>query len=207
MPSNKKSSIRRQPIQARSRERRQRIIDAASDLLREYDFNEITMNAIAAKARIPTPAIYNYFSDKEAILTVIVSDLVSINRSVWDQVEKYFLKVDWRTFWNHLEDAFEAQPIPRDSPELRYAIHSSSEARKIAEKHRVEVAELLVRFLQGYGSKWPRKQLLELSHIIIDVYDAIDMRMATQPPGYVRLMDSWRRKVMETLVEQGLPEA
>jgi AcrR family transcriptional regulator len=209
MPLKKRATIRKEPAQARSRERVQHIVTAARELLADLGFTELTVTGIAARAGIPTSSIYQYFSDKEAILKVILVEEVLSVRSTFDQVEQaYFLKVDWRTFFDRLWNSIYSLPIPEsESTELMRAMYSSPDLLKVHEEHRADFAERLTRFLQGYGSKWPRQRLLSLSLLVFDVYLAIDANAATQTPYRGKELDTWRNKMIDVLLEDALAEA
>lgn len=63
---------RRVPTQARSRERVERILDAASKIVVSEGVDGLTTRSIAAAAGMPVASIYQYFSDRDAILLAIV---------------------------------------------------------------------------------------------------------------------------------------
>jgi AcrR family transcriptional regulator len=60
-------------MQRRSRERVQRILDAASDLIVEGgDVTALSTRTIAERARVPVASLYQYFADKDEILLALV---------------------------------------------------------------------------------------------------------------------------------------
>lgn len=59
---------RRAPLQARARERVERILQATVELLADESAESLTTAAIAAHARVPIGSVYHYFPSKEAIL-------------------------------------------------------------------------------------------------------------------------------------------
>ena len=59
---------RRQPLQARARQRVDRILAATLELLEELDADALTTGAIAERAKIPIGSVYHYFPSKEAVL-------------------------------------------------------------------------------------------------------------------------------------------
>jgi AcrR family transcriptional regulator len=63
--------LRNVPIQARSRERLRRVLDAADDLLVSEGADAFTTNRIASLAGIPVGSVYRYFPDKEAIVQAL----------------------------------------------------------------------------------------------------------------------------------------
>ncbi|MBI4781707.1 MAG: TetR family transcriptional regulator [Oscillatoriophycideae cyanobacterium NC_groundwater_1537_Pr4_S-0.65um_50_18] len=60
--------MRRQPRQARSQERVNRILDVAEELFIEEGYNATTTNAIAKRAKVAIGSLYQFFPDKTSIL-------------------------------------------------------------------------------------------------------------------------------------------
>ncbi len=63
--------LRNVPMQARSRERLLRVLDAADDLLATQGAEAFTTNRIAEAAGVPVGSVYRYFPDKEAIVEAL----------------------------------------------------------------------------------------------------------------------------------------
>lgn len=63
--------IRRQPRQARSQERVNRILDVAEDLFARQGYAATTTNAIATQAQVPIGSLYQFFPDKTAIVQAL----------------------------------------------------------------------------------------------------------------------------------------
>jgi AcrR family transcriptional regulator len=59
-------------VQRRSRERVQRILDAASDLIVERGVTAVGTRTIAERAGVPVASLYQYFTDKDEILLALV---------------------------------------------------------------------------------------------------------------------------------------
>lgn len=64
-------SRRRLPTQARSRERVERILDAAAGLVVAEGVEGLTTRSIAESAGLPVASLYQYFADKEAVLLAL----------------------------------------------------------------------------------------------------------------------------------------
>ncbi|GAB4547936.1 MAG: TetR/AcrR family transcriptional regulator [Anaerolineae bacterium] len=62
---------RRSPQRPRGKQRVTLILDTAEMLLAEEGYEALTTNAIAAKASIPIGSVYQFFPNKEAILSAI----------------------------------------------------------------------------------------------------------------------------------------
>jgi len=65
------TSIRRTPVQQRSNETLQAILDAASRLLTRVPVDQITTSRVAEEAGISVGALYRFFSDKQEIYDAI----------------------------------------------------------------------------------------------------------------------------------------
>ncbi len=59
---------RREPVQERSRERVERLLRAAKDLLDEQGAEAVTTRTIAERAQLPVATLYQYFANREAVL-------------------------------------------------------------------------------------------------------------------------------------------
>jgi AcrR family transcriptional regulator len=59
------------PTQARSRERLQRVLDAADDVLASEGAGAFTTTRIAQVAGVPVGSVYHYFPDKQAIVEAL----------------------------------------------------------------------------------------------------------------------------------------
>ena len=65
------SASRRTPLQARSNQTVEEILDAASSLLGRVPFEEITTSRIAAQAGISVGALYRFYSDRQEVFDAI----------------------------------------------------------------------------------------------------------------------------------------
>jgi AcrR family transcriptional regulator len=88
--NNAPTAVRRRvPRQARSRERVERILDAASQIVVEDGVEALTTRAIAAAAAMPVASIYQYFSDRDAVLLAIVErDTEEMDQQVAADLER-----------------------------------------------------------------------------------------------------------------------
>ncbi|MFL6107038.1 MAG: TetR/AcrR family transcriptional regulator [Marmoricola sp.] len=66
------SSRRRVPTQVRSRERVEKILDVASQIVVSGGVDALTTRSIAEAAQIPVASVYQYFADRDAILLALV---------------------------------------------------------------------------------------------------------------------------------------
>lgn len=62
---------RKEPVQARSRERFERILEVSVELIAEKGVDSVAMSEIAALAKISIASLYQYFPDKAAIVATL----------------------------------------------------------------------------------------------------------------------------------------
>lgn len=65
--------LRRVPVQARSAERVQRMLDACAELLGELPYEDLTTTLIARRAKVAIGSLYQFFPDKPAVARALVA--------------------------------------------------------------------------------------------------------------------------------------
>ncbi len=71
------TSARRTPVQRRSRERVQRILLAAEQVVVAGGVDALTTRAVADRARVPIGTLYQYFADRDAIIAALIDRHIS----------------------------------------------------------------------------------------------------------------------------------
>ncbi|WP_433709788.1 TetR family transcriptional regulator [Nocardia sp. CA-084685] len=67
------ASLRRVPIQARSRERLARVLEVADRLIATEGVEALTMIRVAAEARISVGSLYQYLPDRDAVIETLAA--------------------------------------------------------------------------------------------------------------------------------------
>jgi AcrR family transcriptional regulator len=65
-----------EPVQARSRENRRRIKDAALQSFRDLGYDATTIDAIASRARVAVGGVYRHYTSKRQLLLALMDDLL-----------------------------------------------------------------------------------------------------------------------------------
>ena len=74
---------RRAPKQARSRERVEKILDVAARIVVERGVDAMTTRSVAGEAGVPVASLYQYFSDRDAVLLALVErDIAEMDEQV-----------------------------------------------------------------------------------------------------------------------------
>lgn len=82
-------AARRQPTQARGKERVRVILAAALELFKERGIEEATTNEIAERARIPIGSLYRYYPNKDTIIVALTELVVEDLSAIFAQIGKH----------------------------------------------------------------------------------------------------------------------
>jgi AcrR family transcriptional regulator len=125
-PLTKKiGSARRAPVQSRSQQTVQRILDAAGALLAHLPLDDVTTTRIAAEAKLSIGALYRFFPDKQIIVDAIAVRHVQqfrsrLERTVIPLIESQFANLetfDPTLILNQVIDAYVAYLL--EHPDFR----------------------------------------------------------------------------------------
>jgi AcrR family transcriptional regulator len=101
--------LRRAPVQRRSTERLERILDACARELDEGGYERLSTRAVAARAGVPIGSVYRFFSDKRAMTDALA------HRNLDDFLDRTAARLaepgtgsDWRAAVDVLVDEYTA---------------------------------------------------------------------------------------------------
>lgn len=75
-------SVRRKPTQKRAKERVEKILTTASEMISETGSDAVRMTELAARAGVPIGSLYQYFPDKGAILRTLAVRFMETTREM-----------------------------------------------------------------------------------------------------------------------------
>ncbi|MFD5390106.1 TetR family transcriptional regulator [Streptomyces sp. NPDC127074] len=82
-------TLRRLPVQKRSAERFERLLDACAELLDEAGYAALTTKEVARRAEVPIGTLYQFFSDREGLIGALAArNLESFLKRVADRLER-----------------------------------------------------------------------------------------------------------------------
>lgn len=151
--SNEQAAVRRRiPTQLRARERVEKILDAASQIVVSDGIDALTTRSIAAVAEMPVASIYQYFSDKDAILLAICErDMAEMDQQVADDLGE--LKV--LTVRSLVESAMRAYvTVYHRRPafmQIWMRGRTNNAVNDYGRKHNQQTAATLMEFALGLG--------------------------------------------------------
>ena len=77
-----RAALPRQPRQQRSQATRERLLDAAGQLLAEVGVERLSTNLVARRAGVTPPTLYHYFADKYALLRLLGQRLMAAQNAL-----------------------------------------------------------------------------------------------------------------------------
>ena len=81
-----KSPLRRSPVQARAKERIERVLDAAEEVFVDVGYEAATTNQIAAQAGTSIGSIYEFFGNKQAVARALANRYLEELTALYDDV-------------------------------------------------------------------------------------------------------------------------
>ncbi|MFF2509230.1 TetR family transcriptional regulator [Streptomyces sp. NPDC058067] len=82
-------TLRKRPVQKRSVERFERLLDACAELLDEVGYAALTTKEVARRAEVPIGTLYQFFSDREGLIGALAArNLESYLERVADRIER-----------------------------------------------------------------------------------------------------------------------
>jgi AcrR family transcriptional regulator len=111
--------LRREPSQKRSRERVERMLGAASELIAEHGSDALRMGEIAERAGVSIGSLYQFFPDKSAIIRALAERITTQSQAcIADALAGVKTPSDLKEAFSDLFDTyyalFLAEPVMRD---------------------------------------------------------------------------------------------
>lgn len=192
--------LRVRPQQARSREKVDRILDAAAVLIADEGLSQVTSTRIAREAGLPPATVYHYFKDRDAILMALASRtmervdaaIVSAMPSADDHNPQ-----SWLRLIDLIYEQYRATPgfVP-----MLAALRSTAELRSLADASNRRVAEFLAeRLLQG-AIRLPRTRLERIALMLSDACQALFEKALLEEPQEARAIVAELKEMIGALL-------
>ena len=183
---------RRQPVQARSRERVERILDAAAQLLAEDGYDAVKTNAIAKRADVSIGSVYQFFPNRFAIFNALAERYRSkINLSL-----EQHLSADSTASWEQaIDDTIDSLAELWRSDwavhSVWLAIQNTAELRESSESYRdTLINSPLAAFLGRLLPHLPHEQVRTVGRVVLETSNLLlDFSMRGGPEQDGQIID------------------
>ena len=178
--------LRRVPRQARSRERLQRMLDAADDLLSSEGAEALTTTRVAEAAGVSVGSLYQYLPDKGAIVEALAGRYLAEFEGLMDRMleEARANPSAWDDPVGRLVDTF-AQRY-RERPGYRalwFGRHLTEELRAADRQNKLALAATVRRLMVVLGLASDGEQLELVARAAVLAADALLQEAFREDPG------------------------
>jgi AcrR family transcriptional regulator len=193
MPTKRRSSHKRRPLQQRSRETIEVIVRATAQILSREGPGRVTTNRVAEKAGVSVGSIYQYFPDKEALVA-------EVRRRYDEAFRDRMLALVGSVATLPLPDAIERCvramiAVHADDTGL----HNAVSAAGIAEPERRLLHQVAASWLDAHRDEVRRPDRALAATVALDVVEGIIHGVALRDPALL-VRDEFAVEVTDMLV-------
>ena len=166
------SSEIREPIQKRSIEKKEKIIESGFELICKQGYHNTNTAEIAKAAGVSTGIVYQYFEDKHAIFICGLEKYAdNIFYPIPDIPEKKFNKNNFEKVLKKMIDTYiESHKLSESAhQEIMAMTHSDEKVSYYFFKREMEITNTISTVLKNNG--FPETNLTEKVHIMIGIID------------------------------------
>lgn len=178
-----RETTRRVPAQERSRQRVERILEAAGQVFGEAGYEAATMEAIAERAETSIGSIYQFFPNKLAVFQALAARYRDRTRVLVDSRFKGpYAEQPWREILDGAIDAFAA--FHENEPGFRavwLGVYFTAEVVSEGEAFNRELAEQLAELIGSKLPGLPRAMRPVVATMIVEVMTAMLIYALRQP--------------------------
>ena len=166
----------RNPTQKRSMEKKQRIKDAAFELMAKNGYHNTSSNEIAKKAEVSIGTFYSYFKDKKELYKELVGDIYSyVMYSTGSQMDEIPEDMDPRELTeliigNLLKSHYYKKDFQKEIASLSC---QSEEFRMIEDQYKRHVPDFFLSIIKDADMSLRKKDMELSAHIVLTVVESV----------------------------------
>ncbi len=201
--------LRRLPQQARSRERFNRILDAAAELFAEIGYESATTDQIAARANTSVGGLYRFFPDKLAIFHALVERYLNQFRELFTVLHTdETTRLPLEDYISQVIDAFD-QFVSANPAFRTVFIQSrliSTEFLAMDTAFNQEIAQQLAAFLATRNPSLDQSQIDLLAAVSVEVASALEILSLTRDSSFQHQVLTETKKLLIYYLRQYFPD-
>jgi len=177
------NKVRRTPVQARSRARVARILDATARIVAEVGFEDASIERIAGKARTSVGSIYQFYPDKLALFRAMVTRHMDQTIAMVDEVLSVW---PWSQAWEGLvETLIDGMAAwAQEEPAIKTVWLTAYVNRDIVEESERfdrEIARRIESILARYNPALPARRRAIVARAMVEVFGTMLLLTARVP--------------------------
>lgn len=166
----------RTPVQKRSKDKINKILDTSKQLFTEKNYFNVTTNEIAKKAGLSIGTLYSYFSDKEAILIALLTNYNNNFLQLFNEINTQEFLETFRSnpkLWlETLMDKLLKKENKDFHAQIEMLAFTIPKVKIILEEHNTKVKDLTYQSLLYYTDHTENQDFKILSEIIFNFISA-----------------------------------
>lgn len=199
--------LRRKPTQARARERVERILATATEMIAETGSDAMRMTELAGRAGVPIGSLYQYFPDKPAILRTLALAVMERVREgtaagLKDVTDRQDTLARVDALLKSYYELFRNEPVARD---IWSGTQSDKALQELDIEDSRENAKLFFDALKHLVPKRDHPRLEAASFLLMQLSGAaVRLAIAVDPEEGDRLIAEYRgmmRRELESLLD------
>lgn len=201
---------RRQPQQARSRERVERILKATARLVQRGGVAAVNTNAIAKLARLPVGTLYQFFPNREAVLKALMrSQLEAFDAALWPLLAP---SEDDQPLAAHVDRIIDALAkaylrVPGFATLLR-SMKSEPTLEAMSVENNARIVEVLAGLVRRRVPRAPRQRAKAIATAAVEAGDGVMMMwLKTRDRALLSELKAMLRAYGTALLGSGLPSS
>lgn len=159
---------RRRPAQARSRERFERILQAARDVLVDTGFESFTFDEVSRRAGVPIGTLYQFFANKYVLICELDRQDTAANVEELEKFSQHVPALQWPDlldeFIDHLARMWREDPSRRA---VWHAIQSTPATRATGADTERTMLLPLAAILEPLAQDMEYEQRIELARFLV----------------------------------------
>ena len=199
----------RLPKQARSRERFNRILDAAAELFVEIGYGSVTTDEIAARADTSVGGLYRFFPDKLAVFHALVDRYLNQLGEVFASLNTdEAVQLPLETYISNAIDAFDE--FDTANPAFRTVFVQSrlisTEVTAMDTAFNQEIARQLAAFFAIRNPSLEKNQTELLAAVTVEAASALEILSLTRNRNFQQQVLTETKKMLITYLKQYFPD-
>ena len=192
---------RRRPAQARSRERFERIVQAARAVLVDVGFESFTFDEVAHRAGVPIGTLYQFFANKYVLICELDRQDTATSLAEIERFSSLVPAPQWPDvldeFIDHLARMWRVDPSRRA---VWHAIQSTPATRATAADTELQLLEPLAEILRPLATEHSDAQRIELASFLIHtVVSLLNYAISGDPDKFDSVVMELKRMLISYL--------
>lgn len=192
---------RRRPAQARSRERFERIVQAARAVLVDVGFESFTFDEVAHRAGVPIGTLYQFFANKYVLICELDRQDTATSLAEIERFSRLVPAPQWPDvldeFIDHLALMWREDPSRRA---VWHAIQSTPATRATAADTELQLLEPLSEILRPLATEHSDAQRIELARFLIHtVVSLLNYAISGDPDKFDSVVMELKRMLISYL--------